>query len=153
MDYRTYRMEITGWSLILAAWWPPTRGGRRIFNYFHYLQNSSGLGNSTPWSASSRRCDHTNSHQNPAYVALFYEKSLFSTVYRRATASGTVPRAPGRRPPKVPRMRNSWFRIFNFGGGRFWHYLCHVLLVFSWIFTHFTVFRRIGVGKGGSTVS
>ena len=64
--------------------------------YFPYLQRSSGLGNSTPWSASSRRCDHTNSHQNPAYVALFREKSLFSMVYRGATASGTVPRAPGR---------------------------------------------------------
>ena len=61
-----------------------------------HLQHSSGLGNSTPWSASSRRCDHTNSHQNPAYVALYHEKSLFSIVYRGATASGTVPRAPGR---------------------------------------------------------
>ena len=63
---------------------------------FPHLQHSSGLGNSTPWSASSRRCDHTNSHQNPAYVALFREKSLFSIVYRGATASGTVPQAPGR---------------------------------------------------------
>ena len=36
--------------------------------------------------------------------------------------------------------------------GRFGHYLAHVLLVFSQIFTHFTVFWRIGVGKGGSTV-
>ena len=64
--------------------------------HFPYLQHSSGLGNSTPWSASSRRCDHTNSHQNPAYVALFREKSLFSMVYRGATASGTVSRVPGR---------------------------------------------------------
>ena len=64
--------------------------------YFHHLQRSSDLGNSTPWSVSSRRCDHTNSHQNPAYVALFREKSLFSTVYRGATASGTVSRVPGR---------------------------------------------------------
>ena len=44
--------------------------------YFHNLQHRSGLGNSTPWSASSRRCDHTNSRQIPAYVALFREKSL-----------------------------------------------------------------------------
>ena len=70
---------------------------------FHNLQHRYSLGNSTLWSASSRRCDHTNSHQNPAYVSLFREKSLicykkssFSTVYRRATASGTVSRGPGR---------------------------------------------------------
>ena len=60
------------------------------------LQHSSDLGRSTPWSVSSRRCDHTNSHQTPAYVGLFREKSLFSTVYRGATASGTVSRVPGR---------------------------------------------------------
>ena len=30
----------------------------------------------------------------------------------------------------------------------FGHYLAHVLLVFSHIFTHFTIFRRIWVGKG-----
>ena len=46
--------------------------------------------------ASSRRSILPKFHQNPAYVALFREKSLFSMVYRRATASGTVPRVPGR---------------------------------------------------------
>ena len=45
-----------------------------------HLQHSSGLGNSTPWSASSRRCDHTNSHQNPASVALFREKMYFFVI-------------------------------------------------------------------------
>ena len=61
-----------------------------IFKKCHHI------GNSTLWSASSRRCDHTKFHQNPAYAALFPEKSLLLTVYRGATASGTVPRAPGR---------------------------------------------------------
>ena len=64
--------------------------------YFHTLQYSSDLRNSTPWPASSRRCDHTNSRQHPVHVALFREKSLFSRVYRGATASGTVSRVPGR---------------------------------------------------------
>lgn len=63
---------------------------------FSVLEHSSGLGSITPWSASARRCYHTNSHQNPAYVAPCREKSLVSMVYRRATASGTVPRVPGR---------------------------------------------------------
>ena len=59
-----------------------------IFNYFHHLQNSSGLGNSTPWSASSRGCGHTNSQQIPAYVALFREKSMICLKilhFRRST--------------------------------------------------------------------
>ena len=38
---------------------------------------------------------------------------------------------------------------FDYILSRFGNYLAHVLLVFSWIFTHFPVFRRIGVGKGG----
>ena len=59
-------------------------------------QHSFGLGNITPWSASPCRFRRTFFHQIPAYVALLRETSLFSMVYRRATASGTVPRAPGR---------------------------------------------------------
>ena len=45
------------------------------------LKHSSGLGSITPWSASARRCYHTNSRQNPAYVALFREICLIPYMF------------------------------------------------------------------------
>ena len=44
-------------------------------SYLHYLQRSSGLGNSTLWTGSSRRFRCTHSRQKRPYVASVREKS------------------------------------------------------------------------------